>query len=100
MVRRSTSGFHHLGHRIDTENLAFGADPGGDGQCRLSGSRGNIQNCVPTPNQSILDKGLRDRRKHLPDDFAVFLPERRGFTPCSCDLLIGLHHPKYILPRG
>jgi hypothetical protein len=38
---------------------------------------------------------LRDRRKHLPDDFAVFLPERRGITPYAYSLLVGLHQPKY-----
>jgi hypothetical protein len=33
------------------------------------------------PGLIILDKSLRDRRKHLADDFAVLLPERRGITP-------------------
>jgi hypothetical protein len=50
---------------------------------------------VPTSNQPILDKSLRDRRKHLPDDFAVLLPERRGITPYANNLLIGLHKQKY-----
>jgi hypothetical protein len=50
---------------------------------------------VPTDNQPILDKSLRDWRKHLPDDFAVLLPERRGITPCAYNLLVGLHQQKY-----
>ncbi len=95
MVCRSTSGFHHLRCRIDPEDLAFGANQGSYGQCWLPGTRSNIQNCVPTANQPILDKSLRDRRKHLPDDFAVFLPERRGITPYTYSLLVGLHQPKY-----
>src|SRR5258705_5228803 len=48
--------------RIDPEDLAFGADQGSYGQCRLSGTRSNIQNCMPTANQPILDKSLCDRR--------------------------------------
>ena len=98
MVCRSTSGFHHLRHRIDPEDLAFGADQGSYGQCRLSGTRSNIQNGVPTANQPILDKGLRDRRKHLPDDFAVLLPEWRGITPSAYNLLVGLHSAEVYLP--
>jgi hypothetical protein len=62
MVCRSTSGFHNLRHRIDPEDLAFRANQASYGQCRLSGTGGNIQNRVPTANQPILDKGLRDRR--------------------------------------
>jgi hypothetical protein len=58
-------------------------------------ARGNVQNCVPTANQPILDKSLRDRRKHLLDDFAVLLPEWRGSTPCAYNLLVGLHRQKY-----
>jgi hypothetical protein len=46
---------------------------------------------MPTANQRILDKSLRDRRKHLPDDFAVLLPEQRGSTTCGYNLLVGLH---------
>jgi hypothetical protein len=95
MVCRSTSGFHHLRRRIDPEDLAFGADQGSYGQCWLSRTRSNIQNCVPAANQPILDKSLRDRRKHLPDDFAVLLPERRGITPYAYNLLVGLHRQKY-----
>src|SRR6266702_5732405 len=95
MVCRSTSGFHHLRRRIDPEDLAFGADQGSYGQCRLSGTRSNIQNCMPTANQPILDKSLCDRRKHLPDDFAVFLPERRGITPYAYKFLVRLHQQKY-----
>ncbi len=95
MVCRSTSGFDHLRHRIDPEDLAFGADQGSNGQCRFSRTRSNIQYCVPTDNQPILDKRLRDWRKHLPDDFAVLLPEPRGITPCAYDLLVGSHQQKY-----
>jgi hypothetical protein len=50
---------------------------------------------VLTANQPIFDKGLRDRRKHLPDDFAVLLPEPRGITPYAYNLLVGLHQQKY-----
>jgi hypothetical protein len=50
---------------------------------------------VPAANQPILDKSLRDRRKHLPDDFAVLLPERRGITPYAYNFLVGLHPQKY-----
>jgi hypothetical protein len=95
MVCRSTSGFHHLRRRIDPEDLALGADQGSYGQCRLSGTRSNIQNYVPTANQPILDKSVRDWRKHLPDDFAVLLLERRGITPYAYYLLVGLHPQKY-----
>ena len=95
MICRSTSRFHHLRHVIDPEDLAFGADQGSYGQCWLSGTRSNIQNYVPTANQPIFDKGLRDRRKHLPDDFAVLFPEPRGITPYAYNLLVGLHQQKY-----
>jgi len=50
---------------------------------------------VPTANQPIFDKGLRYRRKHLPDDFAVLFPEPRGITPYAYNLLVGLHQQKY-----
>jgi hypothetical protein len=43
----------------------------------------------------MLDKRLRNRRKHPPDDAAVLLPERRGITPYDYDLLVGLHQQKY-----
>ena len=95
MVCRSPTGVHHLGRRIDPEDLAFGADKGSYSQSGLSGPGSNIQNCVPAANQPALDQSLRDRRKHLPDDFAVLLPERRGSTPCADNFLIGLHHSKY-----
>jgi hypothetical protein len=80
---------------IDPEDLAFGADQGSYGQCWLSGTRSNIQNFVPTANQPIFDKGLRDRRKHLPDDFAVLFPEPRRITPYAYNFLVGLHQQKY-----
>jgi hypothetical protein len=95
MICRSTSRFHHLRHVIDPEDLAFGADQGSYGQCWLSGTRSNIQNFVPTANQPIFDKGLRDRRKHLPDDFAVLFPEPRRITPYAYNFLVGLHQQKY-----
>jgi hypothetical protein len=98
MICRSTSGFNHLRRRIDPEDLAFGADQGSYGQCWFPGTRSNIQNCVPTANEPILDKSLRDRRKHLPDDFAVLLPERRGITPCAYNPLVGLHRTEVYLP--
>src|ERR1700675_69327 len=95
LVCRSTSRFHHLRHGIDPEDLAFGANQGRYRQGWLSRTGSNIQNCVPTANQPILDKSLRDWRKHLPDDFAVFLPERRGITPYADNLLVRLHQQKY-----
>ena len=95
MVRLPPSGFHHVPHRIDSENSALGLDQGSYGLCGLSGTGSNIENCVSAANQPILDKGRRDRRKHLPDDFAVFLPERSGNTPSADDVLAGLHDQKY-----
>jgi len=95
MVRLPPSGFHHVPHRIDSENSALGLDQGSYGLCGLSGTGSNIENCVSAANQPILDKGRRDRRKHLPDDFAVFLPERSGNTPSVDDVLAGLHEQKY-----
>ena len=95
MVCRPASGCHHFWRRIDPDDFAFGANQGSNRQCRLSGTRSNIQNCVPTANQPVLDKGFRDRRKHLPDDFAVLLPERRGIAPSAYGFLVGLHQQKY-----
>ena len=95
MVCRSSSGVHHLGCRMDPEDLALGADKGSDSQSGLSGPGRDIQNCVPSANQPVVDQSLRDRRKHLSDDFAVLLPERSGSTPCAYNLLVGLHQPKY-----
>src|SRR5215472_7608945 len=94
-VRRSTGGFDHLHHRIDREDLTLRADQGSDGQCWLSGTRSDIENSVATANQPIRDKRLRHGLKHLPDDFAVLLPERRRITPCAYGLLVGLHQQKY-----
>src|SRR6266705_2806167 len=92
---RSASGCHHLRNRIDPKDLAFGSDQGSYAQGWLSGTRSNIQNCVSTANQPILDESLRDRRKHLPDNFAVLLPQPRGATPSVNNRLAGLHQRKY-----
>jgi hypothetical protein len=53
-----------------------------------------------TANLPILDKSLRNRLIHLPDDFAVLLPKRSGIAPSVYDLLAGLHKQKYILWAG
>ena len=76
-VRRSSRSCHHFRNGIDPKDLAFWSDQSGHSQCWLSGTRSNIQNCVPTANPCILDKSLRYRLEHLLDDFAVLLPERR-----------------------
>jgi hypothetical protein len=47
---------------------------------------------VSAADERILDKSLRDRRKHLPDNLAVLLPKRRDANPPVNNLLIGLHH--------
>src|SRR5690348_10645022 len=91
MVSRSTSGVHHLRRRIHPEHFALGADKGSYGQGRLSGPGSNIQNCVSAANRPMVDESFGDRGKHLPDDFAVLLPERRGSTPSAYHLLVGLH---------
>src|SRR5258708_1088589 len=95
MICRSTSGFHHLRHVIDREDLALGADQGSYSQCWLSWTRSNIQNYVPTANQPIFDKGLRDWCKDRAGDLGGVLPERRGMTPYAYNLLVGLHQQKY-----
>jgi hypothetical protein len=82
IVCRSPGGRHHLGNRIDPNDLAFGSDHGSDAQGWFSGARGHIQNCVSTANLPILDERMRHRRKHLLDNFTVLLPKRRGATPC------------------
>jgi hypothetical protein len=46
----------------------------------------------------ILDESLRNWREHLPDDFAVFLPEGRRITPCVYNVVVGLHQQKYTYP--
>ena len=78
---RPASRCHHSCNRIDPHDLAFGSDQGSYAQGRLSRTRSNIQNRVLTANLPILDKSLCDRRKHLPDEFAVLLPERSGTAP-------------------
>ena len=65
----------------------------------LSGTRSNIQNCVSTANQPILDKSFRDRRKHLPDNLAVLLPKRRVAIPSVNNRLVGLHQRQYSYPK-
>jgi DNA-binding transcriptional MerR regulator len=50
---------------------------------------------MPGTDPRILDQSLRNWRKHLPDDFAVFLPEGRRITPCVYNLVVGLHQQKY-----
>src|SRR5215472_7837926 len=95
MVCRSTGGFDHLYHRVNPEDLALRTNQGGYGQCRLPGPRSNIQNSLAAANQPIFDERLRYRRKHLPDDFAVLLPERRRIAPCAYALLAGLHQQEY-----
>src|SRR5215813_10086281 len=63
--------------------------------CWLAGTSSNIQDGASTADQPILAKGSRDRRKHLPDDFAVLLPERSGIAPSVYDVLVGLHEHEY-----
>jgi hypothetical protein len=99
-VCSSPSGLDHLRCRINPKYLAFWANQVGYGQCWLSRARSNIQNCVPTGNQPILNKSMCDRRKHLPRNFAVLLPERRGVTPCAYSLLVWLHQEEYTQPTG
>jgi len=81
IVSGSPGSGYHFRNGIDPINLALGSHQGSYSQCRLSGTHGNIQDCVPTVNQCILDQSLRYWRKHLTDDFAMLLPERRGATP-------------------
>jgi hypothetical protein len=97
-VCRPTGGVNHFLRGIDPEDLARGADPGSYGQRRLSGARSDIQNCLASADQRLLNQSLRNWRKHLPDDFAVLLPEGRGITPCAYNLLVGLHQQKYTYP--
>jgi hypothetical protein len=56
--------------------------------------RGNVELCIP----EFKNESSSDRCKHLPDDFAVLLPERRGTTPCAYSLLVGLHRTEVYLP--
>jgi hypothetical protein len=95
MLCRPARGCHHLRSRIDPVDLTLGSNQGSYAQARFSRTRTNIQNGVPITNQPILDKCLRDRRKHLADDLAVLLPERRHATPNIYSLLAGLHKRKY-----
>src|ERR1700756_546226 len=101
---RQTGGRGDVEFCIPEPKMGFrppsGADQGSYGQCWLARTRSNIQNCVPAANQPILDKSLRDRRKHLPNDFAMLLPERRGITPSAYNLLVGLHQQKYTYRAG
>ena len=97
MVRLPASGRHHLRNDIHAKDLTFWSGQGGYAQGRLAGTRRDVENCVPTVNLSILDQGLADRRKHLPYDFAVFLPERCGTAPSVDNLLVGLHEQKPII---
>jgi hypothetical protein len=55
----------------------------------------NIQNCLSPGNQPILDQSMCDGRKHLPDGFAVFLPERSNIAPSVYDVLVELHETEY-----
>ena len=99
--KRSGENFpSRLGSADGLQRPAFGANQGRYGQGGLSRTRSNIQNCVPTANQPILDKSLRDWRKHLPDDFAVILPEGRGITPYVYNLVVGLRRQKYTYLGG
>jgi hypothetical protein len=50
---------------------------------------------VLTADLPILDKSLRNRRKHSLDDFAVLFPEWSGTAPSVYNLLLGLHEQKY-----
>ena len=95
LVCRSASGCDHLRDRIDANDLAFGPDNGRYVQGWLSGPRSNIKNCMSAANQRILDQSLRDRRKHLPDRFAMLLPERRSAAPSVDHSLVALHRRKY-----
>src|SRR5262249_36918779 len=64
-----------------------------------SRSGSNVQDCVSDLNRRVVDKCLRDRREHLPDDFAVFLPERCGRTPCADDRLLSIHRHQKIIAK-
>src|SRR6185369_15221335 len=99
MACLSTSSLHHLRYRIDTEHSARRADRGSDGQCRVSGTSSNIQNSGSTADQSFLVKSSRDRCEHLPDDLAVFVPERSSVAPSVYNVLVGLHEREYTV-RG
>jgi hypothetical protein len=49
---------------------------------------------VHAADPAILDMSLRDRRKHLVDNFAVVLLERRGVDPSVDNRLVGFHQRK------
>src|SRR4029077_6746002 len=89
------SRIYHLQHRIDPEDLALGADQASYAQRRPAGTGRKIPNRTSTANQRILDKSIRDRRKHMTDDFAVLLPERSRIAPSVDGVLLGLHERKY-----
>src|SRR5437868_15399649 len=98
MVRGSPSGRYHFRNRVDPNDLAFGSDQASHAQGRLSGTRSDIQDRVLTADLPIFYKSFGDWRKHLPDDFAVLLPERCGTGPAVHDLVVGLHEEKYNRP--
>src|SRR5215467_12286075 len=86
----SSSGFHHLQHRIDPEHLALGGDQGGYGQCWLAGAGGNVHDGVASGYPRIPDKSIGNRRKHLPDDGPVLLPEWSDMGPSVENVLTRL----------
>jgi DNA-binding CsgD family transcriptional regulator len=99
MVRGATRGGHHFRDWIDANNASLRSDDRGDTQRGLAGTGGNVQNRVPIANPRIRDKRLRNRRKHLADDFAVLLPVRSGTAPAIDNFLLGLHVQKYSARR-
>src|SRR5215472_15356837 len=67
--------------------------------CWLAGTSSNIQDGASTADRPIQAKGSRDRCKHLPDDFAVLLPDRSGTAPSVQDVLVGLHEHEYTVRK-
>ena len=95
MVGGATRGGHHLRDWIDTHNASLRSDDLGDTQRRLAGTGGNIEHRVLRANFRIRNQRLRNRRKHLADDFAVFFPIWRRTAPAIDNFLFRLHGQKY-----
>lgn len=91
MVRGAARGGHHFRDWIDANNASLRSDDRRDTQRGLAGTGGDVQNRVSIANPRIRDKRLRDRSKHLADDFAVLLPVRSGTAPTVDNFLLGLH---------
>src|SRR5262249_19583598 len=91
-------GFDHVRNRIDPADSAFGADESRDCQCRFSRAGGNIENSLSVANHRIFRKSRCDRRKHVPDHFAMLLPKRRRNIPSVEYSLLRLHEQKVYRP--